>query len=1083
MDPYLQSGTIDNNNSSTHLTTTKQPPKSKLKGSKTNTKTIKAPGSRLERVAQACDRCRAKKTKCDGKNPCSTCSAVGLECIVSDKLSRKAFPKGYTETLEERVRQLEAENKKLVGLLDMRDEQLEILNSGINITNNNKSDGELNQSIISTNDSDEFHKITASNLSLLDRQNDIHSHDHQENGCLCCSNASPHAVHDRPVSIAGSVYGFDNHTIPRPGSINLDDGILDDDTESLLSPDEYSMLENDTTFVRKGGRHHHYASNSTNRESTPAPGAFAAATAIAQMQKNKIFQHAQPQHQKQENLANKQQLLTSLVAMSIPRSTEETLCIPTLLARVCQAYGYDSKPAVLAANALGSLKETSIEVLRSPLPEDRQESLNKIIMNRSGVQKLNESEATIFLRELIELPQSRLDMDQLITVYFQEWANALPIIDKNGFLKNYLKLTNILEQHEQQQRMENESDESVDESNYESIEKFGAIMVLILALALVTKKNTYLNESKSDMIERYANVVKHYDYLIHEFIKPNCLVTQYCSIQSLQILSLALQYCLVTGDITTCYELRGRVISMAQQLRLHRCPAAVLGISGSNDGDVLRNYMQAERRILFWCVYCLDVYASLGLGIPRLLKDYEIECAMPFAGKSDDDDDDDDNVNILIVNNTELSIVGKVTKFALSIMLYCKVLANILDSIYSRFENNDIQRHSLSRDRMLDCWRRELPVDLKFEIDINGLTLKDVNNNYIDGNLWQNYNKQQITLIFLYYHAKILIYLPIISKYGHHHNVGLSEKEKLAKGDADTATIVSSISLIQQSCLQILEVLKCLSSNLSSTALPIPTNITREQSLFALFVAKGTLDYIKGGPLFNNSKQLLLDTINSLSQESRLNTPGGLNRNSFKLLELAILSILGLKLSKPTSNIRKKVLTSQPITRTAVERDPGFPRTLFRNNSTTPPPTPAMRLKSPTSNFDITNDEMFNILEKASPPTVMTNSQPAQDTFVTANASAEMGDIPMSNDTLSIDDSDGLESLLKFDPFKISINRQVLMNEFVADGSLGLVPFLEMHDSTGNTTNEDMFSMYNSNNDASQSGAGARGVSQEYWDI
>ena len=50
-------------------------------------------------------------------------------------------------------------------------------------------------------------------------------------------------------------------------------------------------------------------------------------------------------------------MLTSLVAMSIPRSTEETLCVPTLLARICQTYGYDSKQAILAANSLASLKE------------------------------------------------------------------------------------------------------------------------------------------------------------------------------------------------------------------------------------------------------------------------------------------------------------------------------------------------------------------------------------------------------------------------------------------------------------------------------------------------------------------------------------------------------------------------------------------------------------------------------------------------------------------------------------------------------------------------------------------------------
>lgn len=62
------------------------------------------------RVSQACDRCRQKKIKCDGAKPCGGCSAIGFECTTSDKLSRRAFPKGYTVNLEKRVKELEDEN-------------------------------------------------------------------------------------------------------------------------------------------------------------------------------------------------------------------------------------------------------------------------------------------------------------------------------------------------------------------------------------------------------------------------------------------------------------------------------------------------------------------------------------------------------------------------------------------------------------------------------------------------------------------------------------------------------------------------------------------------------------------------------------------------------------------------------------------------------------------------------------------------------------------------------------------------------------------------------------------------------------
>lgn len=65
------------------------------------------------RVSQACDRCRMKKVRCDGGTPCTKCLANGLECTTSDKLSRQAFPKGYTVNLELRVKELEQENQKL----------------------------------------------------------------------------------------------------------------------------------------------------------------------------------------------------------------------------------------------------------------------------------------------------------------------------------------------------------------------------------------------------------------------------------------------------------------------------------------------------------------------------------------------------------------------------------------------------------------------------------------------------------------------------------------------------------------------------------------------------------------------------------------------------------------------------------------------------------------------------------------------------------------------------------------------------------------------------------------------------------
>ena len=71
---------------------------------------------------------RSKKIRCDGFRPCCTqCAQVGFECKTSDKLSRRAFPRGYTESLEERVRSLESEVHELKDLLDAKDEKIDLL--------------------------------------------------------------------------------------------------------------------------------------------------------------------------------------------------------------------------------------------------------------------------------------------------------------------------------------------------------------------------------------------------------------------------------------------------------------------------------------------------------------------------------------------------------------------------------------------------------------------------------------------------------------------------------------------------------------------------------------------------------------------------------------------------------------------------------------------------------------------------------------------------------------------------------------------------------------------------------------------
>ncbi|KAK5072266.1 Fluconazole resistance protein 1 [Exophiala xenobiotica] len=65
-------------------------------------------GGIRKRVCKACDRCRLKKSKCDGTSPCNRCKADNAICVFSErkKSYNKVYPKGYVEMLENQETQL-----------------------------------------------------------------------------------------------------------------------------------------------------------------------------------------------------------------------------------------------------------------------------------------------------------------------------------------------------------------------------------------------------------------------------------------------------------------------------------------------------------------------------------------------------------------------------------------------------------------------------------------------------------------------------------------------------------------------------------------------------------------------------------------------------------------------------------------------------------------------------------------------------------------------------------------------------------------------------------------------------------------
>ncbi|MCJ1407776.1 hypothetical protein MMC19_001847 [Ptychographa xylographoides] len=75
------------------------------------------------RIAKACDMCRKKKIKCDGKMPCSHCVNYKTECTFTQVEKKRNPPKGakYIEGLENRLGRMET-LLKMSGLLNEEDD-------------------------------------------------------------------------------------------------------------------------------------------------------------------------------------------------------------------------------------------------------------------------------------------------------------------------------------------------------------------------------------------------------------------------------------------------------------------------------------------------------------------------------------------------------------------------------------------------------------------------------------------------------------------------------------------------------------------------------------------------------------------------------------------------------------------------------------------------------------------------------------------------------------------------------------------------------------------------------------------------
>ncbi|KAL4866151.1 hypothetical protein BDV12DRAFT_138600 [Aspergillus spectabilis] len=85
------------------------------------------PMQKRRRVTRACDECRRKKIKCDGKQPCTHCTVYSYECTYDQPSNRRRNPAPqYVEALENRLHKAEALLHVVLPDLNLDDPQFDV---------------------------------------------------------------------------------------------------------------------------------------------------------------------------------------------------------------------------------------------------------------------------------------------------------------------------------------------------------------------------------------------------------------------------------------------------------------------------------------------------------------------------------------------------------------------------------------------------------------------------------------------------------------------------------------------------------------------------------------------------------------------------------------------------------------------------------------------------------------------------------------------------------------------------------------------------------------------------------------------
>jgi hypothetical protein len=276
--------------------------------------------------------------------------------------------------------------------------------------------------------------------------------------------------------------------------------------------------------------------------------------------------------------------------------------------------------------------------------------------NDKAIEKATDSEVTW------KAPP-RLVSDQLINVFFQEWAPLFPVLHRPTFLTLYEKYVA-------------DSDEITDKAEL-------AQLNLVFGIAALSS-----GSRATDDLDSFQSQWKT---AIDAILKESSMPT-------LQALVLAQIFCIQRGDYSGLLTYKGLSTTLSARLGLHQ----------SQKRFTLGTLTCETRKKVFWTLYTVDCFSAVALGLPKHIKDADVHCEYPT-------DADDEYVTERGFTPT---LPGESTKLSSALALFraASILSKVLEDVFPAKTSYDLSLKKLSDlSDELDTWTSSLAPHLRLQ--------------------------------------------------------------------------------------------------------------------------------------------------------------------------------------------------------------------------------------------------------------------------------------------------------------------------------------------------------------------------------